>query len=106
MSPVERCPIDGDRLWDDLRRYSTLGGGAESGVNRLALGAGDKQTRDRLAEDGAAIGCSVRIDPIGNMYMRLAGKGSDRAPIQIGSHLDSGVWGGRYDGVYGACSSR
>ncbi|PXX64423.1 Acetylornithine deacetylase/Succinyl-diaminopimelate desuccinylase and related deacylases [Pseudomonas sp. LAMO17WK12:I10] len=46
-------------------------------------------------------GCTIRIDAMGNIFARRAGRNDDLAPVLTGSHGDSQPAGGKFDGIYG-----
>jgi N-carbamoyl-L-amino-acid hydrolase len=93
--------IDGKRLWDSLMGYATIGATAKGGVRRLALSEVDKRGRDRFRADCEALGLTVRVDAIGNMFARREGRDPTRKPVLFGSHLDSQPSGGKFDGALG-----
>lgn len=93
--------IDAARLWDTLHETAKFGGTAKGGVRRLTLSQEDKQVRDWLKAQAAALGCTLTIDSAGNMFVHRAGKNSSKAPIAFGSHLDTQPTGGKYDGILG-----
>lgn len=93
--------IDGKRLWDSLMGYATIGATAKGGVRRLALSEVDQRGRDRFRADCEALGLTVRVDAIGNMFARRAGRDPARKPVLFGSHLDSQPSGGKFDGALG-----
>lgn len=103
ISTTERvvAALDGARLWAELHDLAQLGARTDGGVARLTLDDNDIQARLWLAEQAKAIGCQVRVDPLGNMFVRLPGTDPDLPPITTGSHLDSQPTGGKYDGAYG-----
>jgi len=78
-----------------------IGATARGGCNRQALTDEDKAGRDLFIAWGRAAGCEVSIDEVGNIFLRLAGRNPEAAPVLIGSHLDTQATGGRFDGVYG-----
>ncbi|MCF3933123.1 Zn-dependent hydrolase [Acuticoccus sp. M5D2P5] len=92
--------IDGDRLWQTLMRSAEIGPGLWGGLKRLALTAEDGAMRDQLRAWGDAAGLATTIDQSGNMFLRLDGA-TEAPPILVGSHLDTQVAGGRFDGVLG-----
>jgi N-carbamoyl-L-amino-acid hydrolase len=59
--------------------------------------------RDRVVSWLEAAGCTVRIDRMGNIFGRRAPApgGDGRAPVVMGSHVDSVPTGGRFDGALG-----
>lgn len=93
--------IDGRRLWDAIHETAQFGGTAKGGVRRLTLSDEDAQVRDWFKNACEALGCTVAIDDLGNMFARRPGKRSDLAPIAFGSHLDTQPTGGKFDGVLG-----
>lgn len=93
--------IDGKRLWDSLMGFATIGATAKGGVRRLALSDVDKRGRDRFRAECEALGLTVRVDAIGNMFARREGRDPNRLPVLFGSHLDSQPSGGKFDGALG-----
>jgi hypothetical protein len=67
----------------------------------LALSPEDKQVRDLFVNWAREAGCEVEVDPVGNIFARRPGTDPNLAPVAIGSHLDTQICGGRYDGVLG-----
>ncbi|MEO7403992.1 MAG: Zn-dependent hydrolase [Burkholderiales bacterium] len=93
--------VDGTRLWDSLMELARIGATPKGGVARLALTALDGEARRLFARWCEAAGCTIRVDPIGNIFARRAGTANDRAPVMTGSHIDSQPSGGKFDGAYG-----
>jgi N-carbamoyl-L-amino-acid hydrolase len=93
--------IDGKRLWDLLMSMAEIGATPKGGVRRLTLTDVDKRGRDRFRADCEAAGLTVRVDAIGNMFARRAGRDPNRLPVLMGSHLDSQPSGGKFDGALG-----
>ncbi|WGF90197.1 Zn-dependent hydrolase [Marinivivus vitaminiproducens] len=93
--------VDGERLWRSMMTMAEIGATAKGGVCRLTLSDEDKASRDLFIEWCRAIGCTIRVDAMGNIFARRAGRNDDLPPVVIGSHLDSQPTGGKYDGAYG-----
>lgn len=93
--------IDGQRLWDSLMAMAEIGPSPNGGSHRLALTEEDAAGRRLLIEWAEALGLSLRVDAVGNMFLRRAGQRDDLDPIAVGSHLDTQPKGGRFDGVLG-----
>lgn len=93
--------VDGERLWQSLAEMARIGATAKGGVTRLALSDEDKQSRDLFVQWAQALGCSIRVDAMGNIFARYAGTDDTLAPVLTGSHGDSQPLGGRFDGIYG-----
>jgi len=97
-----RAPrVNGDRLWTSLERMAQIGATPKGGVCRLALTELDRESRDLFAQWARDAGCTVRVDQMGNVFARRAGRDPHAAPVMTGSHADSQPTGGRYDGIYG-----
>ena len=60
----------------------------------------EHRARALLARWGRELGCIVEQDRIGNLFVRRPGRSAGPA-LQFGSHLDTVVDGGAYDGAYG-----
>jgi beta-ureidopropionase / N-carbamoyl-L-amino-acid hydrolase len=93
--------IDGKRLWDTLMGFAEIGATPKGGVRRLTLTDVDKRGRDRFRAECEALGLTVRVDAIGNMFARRPGRDPSRLPVLFGSHLDSQPSGGKFDGALG-----
>ena len=94
--------IDAGRL---LQRLQTLGGIGRDGQGRLCRIAGteaDKAGRDQLVAWLKAAGLEVIVDRIGNIFGLWRPQAcAGRPPLLLGSHIDTVVDAGIYDGAYG-----
>jgi len=93
--------IDLDRFWGTIEASAAIGPGRKGGLRRLALDAADAEMRRLFIGWCEAAGCTVRVDRLGSIFARRAGRDESLAPVLIGSHLDTQVAGGRYDGIVG-----
>ena len=94
---IEIDPADIARLLDEMSRHGSDGG---TGVSRVAYSPEwvDAITTFRTWCDAA--GLPSRLDAVGNVWTRL--EGSEPGPCVVtGSHTDTQVPGGRYDGTLG-----
>jgi N-carbamoyl-L-amino-acid hydrolase len=93
--------IDIGRFWTTIERSAEIGVGRPGGLSRLALGDADREVRDVFIDWCRQAGLSVRVDGIGNIFARRAGQDESLPPVVMGSHLDTQVNGGRFDGIAG-----
>jgi beta-ureidopropionase / N-carbamoyl-L-amino-acid hydrolase len=100
MTNAPLC-INSARLNESLMTLAQLGATAKGGVCRLALTELDRQARDLVVSWAKAEGCTIRIDQIGNLFMRRAGRNATRGAVATGSHIDTQPTGGKFDGNYG-----
>src|SRR5215217_995872 len=94
-------PLSADRLWRDLMTMAEIGATPKGGCDRQALTDLDRQGRHLLARWAEEAGLSVEVDRVGNMRCLRPGRDLNRAPVAIGSHLDTQPSGGKFDGPLG-----
>jgi beta-ureidopropionase / N-carbamoyl-L-amino-acid hydrolase len=92
--------IDGERLNRTLQELARIGATPGGGVTRLAASDEDRAGREQLNAWMAEAGLTVLIDDFGNMTGRRGGQ-TDEPPVILGSHCDSVVRGGKFDGALG-----
>ena len=102
---MQLLQIDAQRLWDSLMETAQIGATAKGGICRLTLTDLDRQVRDWLKAQCAALGCAVTIDEVGNMFAHRPGKNSNLPLIAMGSHLDTQPTGGKFDGPLGVLAA-
>ena len=93
--------VNGQRLWDSLMNMAEIGATAKGGSCRLALTEEDRLGRNLFVNWCKKIGCSIKIDDMGNIFAQRKGLDNTRLPVAMGSHLDTQPSGGKFDGVYG-----
>ncbi|MDB5374517.1 MAG: allantoate amidohydrolase [Belnapia sp.] len=98
---ASNLPLSGNRLWDSLMEMAKIGGTAKGGSNRQTLTDLDAEGRALFQRWGEACGLALSVDRLGNMVFRREGRDPSRAPVAIGSHLDTQPTGGKFDGVLG-----
>lgn len=96
--------INADRLWQTLLASAKIGPGRGDGLRRLALSDADKEMRDLFVHWCKEAGCQVRIDRVGNIFAKREGKDNALPAVLIGSHLDTQIAGGKFDGILGVLS--
>ncbi|MFG0229138.1 Zn-dependent hydrolase [Achromobacter sp. 413638] len=93
--------VNGNRLWQSLMDLARIGATAKGGNCRLALTALDGQGRDLVTGWMRDAGMRVRVDQLGNIFARRAGRDDTLPPVMTGSHIDTQPTGGKFDGCYG-----
>ena len=104
-APGANLRIDGARLWQSLMEMARIGPGLRGGNNRQTLTDADRDGRLLFQRWSEEAGMTVRVDAMGNMFARAAGRDGDLAPVLVGSHLDTQPTGGRFDGVLGVLAA-
>ena len=93
--------IDGERLWRSLMDLARIGATSKGGVRRLALTDLDREGRDRVVGWCEDANLAVRVDRVGNIFARRAGRDASRGAVAAGSHVDTQPSGGRFYGAFG-----
>lgn len=99
---MTRIAIDGARLLGRLRELGEIGRDGEGRLTRLACSDADKAGRDRFVSWLEEAGLNVAVDRVGNIFgLWQEQANADRAPVLLGSHIDTVIDAGIYDGCYG-----
>jgi len=94
--------IDASRLFERIRSLGAIGRDDEGRLTRLAASRADKLGRDALVGWLDAAGLEVAIDRIGNIFgVWRTRENAGEAPLFLGSHIDTVIDAGVYDGCYG-----
>lgn len=93
--------VDLNRFWTTIERSGEIGKGRVGGLARLALTDSDREMRDQFIIWCKEAGLTVEIDTMGSIFATRAGEDNSLPPIVIGSHLDTQINGGRFDGIAG-----
>ncbi|NJJ39649.1 M20 family metallo-hydrolase [Paenibacillus apii] len=88
-------------LLEELAAFSAPG----EGVTRLLYTPAWKQAQQFLLNRAAEGGLKAYSDSAGNVYGRLDGTSPDGKVVLTGSHIDTVVRGGKYDGAYGVAAA-
>lgn len=93
-----------ERLQEKVKAFSKFGATGRGGITRICFTEPDLQARTEFVKRAKALGMTVKTDDMGNIYATLRGAESLPA-IAMGSHVDSVIRGGNYDGILGVLSS-
>lgn len=101
MQNLRNLRPDMTRLWSTLARSAEIGATPRGGLKRLALSREDGEMRGQFQAWCEAAGCAVAIDAVGNMVATRPGRAPGGKAVLVGSHLDTQIKGGRFDGILG-----
>lgn len=101
MSLTPDTRVDLDRFWSTIQASAEIGKGRPGGLSRLTLSDEDRTMRDLFCSWCKEAGLTVEVDAAGNIFGRRDGTDNSLPPILIGSHLDTQINGGRFDGIAG-----
>ena len=97
--------IDGARIARHIEQLSEIGRTPQGGVTRLAFTREDMMGRELLRKWMSEAGLEIHRDAVGNLIGVLRGKNADAPILACGSHIDSVVNAGKYDGIVGMLSA-
>jgi beta-ureidopropionase / N-carbamoyl-L-amino-acid hydrolase len=89
------------RLMRDLNLIGRIGLGSHGAVTRLVFSVKELRSRQVLIHLMGQAGLKIRIDAIGNIFGRMEGSDAKSPAVLAGSHLDTVIHGGKYDGPVG-----
>lgn len=97
--------VDGDRLNATMATMKTFGGNADGGSDRIAFSQHNLDALEYLENLMRAAGLETQTDLAGNLIGRREGSNPERAPLVSGSHIDTVINGGHYDGIVGVMAA-
>ncbi len=94
--------INGERLLERINALGAIGKDAEGRRTRLVATDEDKAGRDAVVEWMKDADLKVVVDRIGNIFgIWETEENKNEKPLMVGSHIDSVINAGQYDGCYG-----
>ncbi|NMA80893.1 MAG: M20 family metallo-hydrolase [Jeotgalicoccus halophilus] len=97
--------INEDRLLNRINELGEIGRNEKGQLTRLALTDEDKAGRDLLVSWFKSLDLKVEIDSFGNIFGTWEeNHNKTEKPLMLGSHIDSVIDAGKYDGSYGVLS--
>jgi len=94
--------VNFERLKGDIEGLSQIGRDPKGGITRPSYSKTDLEAQEWLKKKIKEAGLLLRQDGAGNIFGRLEGKGKT---IMVGSHLDTVIQGGMFDGSVGVLSA-
>src|SRR6266540_3657757 len=96
-----RVTVNKRRLMRDLNSIGRIGIGDHGAVTRLVFSIKELRSRQLLIHLMRQAGLKIHIDAIGNIFGRFEGSNTRAPAVLAGSHLDTVIHGGKYDGPVG-----
>ncbi|PDT07635.1 Zn-dependent hydrolase [Rhizobium sp. M1] len=102
---MSEISINSERLLGRILELGDIGRDEDGRLIRLAASDTEKLGRDKFVSWIEQAGLEVAVDRIGNIFgiWRPAAV-SNQAPLMLGSHIDTVINAGIYDGCYGVLS--
>jgi allantoate deiminase len=97
--------INKERLWRRLNLLSEIGKTDTNGVTRLSFTREERAAKDLVVAFMIEAGLKVREDEVGNLIGRKDGGNPNASVVLTGSHIDSVLNGGNFDGPLGVLAA-
>ncbi|QCR30985.1 allantoate deiminase [Lysinibacillus sp. SGAir0095] len=105
MSEAQAAQIEVSEIQGLVNWLASFGGTPEGGVTRLLYSDAWVQAQNALANKMQETGFYTYFDQVGNLFGRIEGTDCKDEVMLTGSHVDTVVQGGKYDGAYGVLAS-
>ncbi|AME07536.1 allantoate deiminase [Bacillus siamensis] len=92
-------------ITDYIEWLAQYGASAGGGVTRLLYTKEWMDAQLAVKTEMSSFGLETRFDDVGNVFGRLSGTQSPDEVIVTGSHIDTVINGGKYDGAYGVLAA-
>lgn len=92
-------------ITDYIEWLAQYGASADGGVTRLLYTKEWMDAQLAVKTEMSSFGLDTRFDDVGNVFGRLSGTQSPDEVIVTGSHIDTVINGGKYDGAYGVLAA-
>ncbi|QQD81344.1 allantoate deiminase [Bacillus siamensis] len=92
-------------ITDYIEWLAQYGASADGGVTRLLYTKEWMDAQLAVKTEMSSFGLETRFDDVGNVFGRLTGTQSPDEVIVTGSHIDTVINGGKYDGAYGVLAA-
>ena len=96
--------INTKRLWDHIMELGRIGAEADGSVTRFPFTPEDRSAERLITRYMEEAGLNVERDKAGNLigkWMPAGGETTEQSPVITGSHYDTVLRGGRFDGCLG-----
>lgn len=93
--------MDSDKIRKNFFSIADIGRNEDGSITRLLFSKEYEEAKIRTRTYMEEAGLATAIDPVGNIHGFLQSEDPDAKTILIGSHLDTVIQGGAYDGLLG-----
>ena len=90
-----------DRIMKEIELFSVFNSTPGKGVTRFSYSDADKEARKYLMQQFEGLDLDISIDAVGNMRAKRKGTDANAPTVMTGSHIDTVLHGGKFDGVVG-----
>ena len=90
-----------NRIIKDIELFGSFNTTPGQGVTRFSYSDADKEAKEYLMHQFESLDLDIFVDAIGNIRAKRKGTDVNAPTVMTGSHIDTVLYGGKYDGVVG-----
>lgn len=90
-----------ERIRKDIETICSYNATPGKGYTRFSYSKEDLKAREYLISQFKELDMPYRVDPVGNMIARIEGSSPTAPSVMSGSHIDTVLHGGMFDGLVG-----
>lgn len=94
-----------ERMKKDMDAICAFNRTPGNGHTRFSYSQQDRQAREYLQAEFDRLGLKTTVDGVGNIRARLEGSDPNAAAVMVGSHIDTVLHGGKFDGLLGTIAA-
>lgn len=94
-----------ERIKNDIDIVTSFNRTPGNGCTRFSYSEEDRKAREYLINEMKKLGLEVRIDGVGNIRGKYNPMNSNYPSVMMGSHIDTVLNGGKFDGLVGVVSA-
>lgn len=102
---IEKYKYEKDNVASMIEWLASFGLTENGGVTRLLYSDAWVKAQHAVKKEMEEVGLQTYFDDVGNLFGRLEGSNPGSKTILTGSHIDTVVDGGKYDGAFGVIAS-
>lgn len=87
-----------------IEKLNKFNSDPENGTTRILFTEPEIEARNYIKEEMTKVGLSVREDAIGNIFATIKGEDSSLPVVWTGSHIDTVINAGKFDGMAGVAA--
>lgn len=90
-----------NRITKEIELFSEFNSTPGKGVTRFSYSDADQAARNYLMQQFESLDLDISIDAVGNIRAKRKGTDENAPTVMTGSHIDTVLYGGKFDGVVG-----
>lgn len=94
-----------NRIIKEIELFSNFNSTPGKGVTRFSYSDADKEAKNYLRQQFESLDLEVTIDAVGNIRAKRKGTDVNAPTVMTGSHIDTVLYGGKFDGVVGVAGA-